>query len=73
MADWIIDNFDDEENPATIAPKECDYCGRKRLHWVKTAIGWRLADDKERIHSCNTRKKDSSGRADLDRFLDRGW
>lgn len=77
MADWLIDNmdFDDEDNPVIITLKQCDYCGRKGLHWVKTSKGYRLADSKEMIHSCNAGKKskDTTGRADLDKFLDKGW
>jgi len=66
MADYYLDLEDfyffgedcqDREDMDTLpAIRECRYCGKGMLHWTLTDNGWRLADDKNNVHSCKKYK-----------------
>jgi hypothetical protein len=39
--------------PGTI----CRYCGEIGLHWKETYAGWRLFDDEDQQHHCQSERK----------------
>ena len=54
QTDYIFERyFDQDEDLGEEEPKTCRKCGKGMLTWLKTARGWRLSEDGEKVHVCD--------------------
>lgn len=63
IADYYTDHWVDEDDeddagdPIALRSVrtrlQCRYCKRRRLQWLLTDMGWRLADSKGNVHACD--------------------
>ena len=55
IEDWI-DYFYDDDDQYPSYNVICKYCGRGGFSWYEFPNGWRLVDEKENIHKCESFK-----------------